>query len=218
MEDYKYKGKSLTGTIASDLILELFDKQTLVPTKKIEEEVKKNHRSRGGLDQTRPTNPIVANGLSRLRKQGKATNRQEHGARTGFWNINSAGIDADIPKKDKPKKGVLTVGEGSDTVYLYYFPTYRSYAKSKKQKSYPCKIGRTEAKDPVAYVMNQAGTALPERPILGLFMKTDDPVGLEARIHQALDSCDARMRAAPGEEWFFTNVEQVKTFYELIVN
>ena len=218
MEDYKYKGKSLTGIVASDLILELFDRQTAVPKKNIEEEVKRIHRSRGGLDQTRPTNPIVAHGLTRLKKQGKATNEKEYGAGLGFWNIDSAGVKAGVKKKrkDKSKKSVLTVGDGSSTVYLYYFQIYHTYAKEKKLKSYPCKIGRTDAKDPVAYIMNQAGTALPEKPTPGLFMKTDDPVGLEARIHRALDNVDLRMKSAPGDEWFYTNIEQVQEFYELV--
>ena len=205
------EGKSLTGTVAEPLILELFDGRTDVATKVIREEVTELHLSRGGLPETSPTAFPITTGLERLKKQGKANNPKR-----GFWNIDSTGIEADIAGKDKLKKGVLTVGEGSSTVYLYYFLTYRSYAESKKEKYYPCKIGRTNAKDPVAYIINQVGTTLPEKPIPGFLMKTNDPVGLEKRIHRALDNVDLRMKDAPGEEWFFTNTEQVKEFYELV--
>ena len=40
MEDYPYKNKSLTGKVASDLILELFDGQRGVPRRKINEKVR----------------------------------------------------------------------------------------------------------------------------------------------------------------------------------
>ena len=43
MEDYPYKGKSLTPKVARELILELFDKQTDVPTGKIRDTVTEHH-------------------------------------------------------------------------------------------------------------------------------------------------------------------------------
>ena len=208
MEEYEYKGKSLTGTITDPLILELFDGQTDAPTKDIREKVTELHLSRGGLPETSPKSQPVTVGLTRLKKQKKADNPKR-----GFWNIDSTGIKVDITGA-----GVLTVGAGSSTVYLYYFPTYRSYAESQGEDFYPCKIGRTDASDPIAYIINQAGTALPEKPEIGLLIHTDNPVGVEQGIHGLLDDDGLRKKDAPGQEWFVTNPDKVKRYYEHAIN
>ena len=83
MEDYLYKNKPLTGAVASELILEIFDGQTRVPTKEIRQKVTELHISRGGLPKPTDTTSSVTRGLTRLKKQGKAKNRKK-----GFWNIN----------------------------------------------------------------------------------------------------------------------------------
>ena len=214
MEDYPYKNKSLTGTVAEPLILELFDKQTDVPKNVIEEKVKELHLSRRGLPQTSETAYPIVNGLDRLKGKGQANN-----PRRGFWTINSTMIEvniADTPVSVNQQEDTLTVGEGKSCVYLYYFPTYRSYAESQGEDFYPCKIGRTDASDPSIYINNQAGTSLPESPVTGLIIQTDDPVGMEAWIHRILDNARLRKEDAPGAEWFVTNPEQVKNFFELL--
>ena len=85
------KGTCLTGRIAADLILELFDKQTDVPRRKINEKVAELHISRGG---SLPRNPdvTIGAGLDSLRQEDppKAYNQPE-----GVWHINSAGVDTD---------------------------------------------------------------------------------------------------------------------------
>ena len=120
----------------------------------------------------------------------------------------------DIAGKDESKTGVLELGTGKSVVYLYYYPTYRSYAILKKEDSYPCKIGRTNKSDPVTYIINQSSTALPEKPEIGLLIYTDNPVGVEQGIHGLLASAGLRKKDAPGQEWFITNPNQVKAFYE----
>ena len=209
MQDYPHKNKSLTGTIASDLILELFDGQTDVPYKEIKEKVTELHLSRGGLPQTSETTMPVRHGLNRLRKQDKAKN-----TKLGFWSINRAGGEANIPKADEPIEDTLVIGEGKSMVYLYYFPTYRSYAELKGKDSYPCKIGRTDGSTEVR-INSQVATALPEEPKIGLIIQTDNPVGVEKQIHDILDNAGLRKADAPGQEWFVTNPNQVKRFYEL---
>ena len=214
MEDYENKGKSLTGTVAVPLIFEFFDKQVDVPRRVIEEKVTEVHLSRGGRPQTSETAyPFVA-ALDKLKDKNQADNPKR-----GLWTINSAGIEGNIidaPVSVDQQEGVLTVGEGESSVYLYYFPTYRFYAESQDEDFYPCKIGRTDASDPAIYINNQASTSLPEQPEIGLIIKTDDPVGMEARMHRILDNARLRKEDAPGSEWFVTNPEQVKNFYELL--
>ena len=217
MEDYENKGKSLTGKVAEPLILELFDKQTNVPTKDIREKVTELHRSRGGLPPTSEKSFPVTAGLDNLKLLKKP--KQADNPDRGFWTINSAGIEVDIadtPVAVDQQEDTLTVGKGEGCVYLYYFPTYRSYAESQGEDSYPCKIGRTGGSDPNIYINNQAGTSLPEKPEVGLIIWTDNPVGMEKQIHDLLDNAGLRKKDAPGQEWFFTNPRQVKRFYELM--
>ena len=89
MEDYPYKNKSLTGKVASDLILELFDGQRGVPRRKINEKVRELHISRGGSLSRNP-DVTIGTGLDRLRGKDKAYNQPPR-----FWHINSAGVDTD---------------------------------------------------------------------------------------------------------------------------
>lgn len=209
MQDYPHKNKSLTGVVATPLILELFDGQTDVPYKEIKEKVTELHLSRGGLPQTSETTMPVRHGLNRLRRQDKAKN-----TKTGFWSINRAGGEADIAVVGEQKEDILMVGEGESKVYLYYFPTYRSYAELKREDFYPCKIGRTDGSTDVR-INSQVATALPEEPKIGLIIQTDNPVGVEKQIHDILDNAGRRKEDAPGQEWFVTNPNQVKRFYEL---
>ena len=194
------------------MILEIFNEQTDVPTSEIEEKVTALHINRDGLPQTAEKAFPVTNGLDRLKRQKQADNQKK-----GFWTINSAGVEAnipDIPEADEQKEDILTVGEGKSRVYLYYFPTYRSYAELKGKDSYPCKIGRTDGRTEVR-INSQVATALPEEPKRGLIIQTDNPVGVEKQIHDLLNNAGLRKEDAPGQEWFVTNPNQVKRFFEL---
>ena len=96
---------------------------------------------------------------------------------------------------------VEEIGSGSESVYLYYFPTYRRYAESLGNSRWPCNIGQTEGY--VAYrVYEQIGDQLPEKPQLALILRTDDCRWLEAKIHAALKRKGKQIEDAIGEEWF----------------
>ena len=99
MQDYKYAGKPLTGKVAADLILELFNGQTDVPRREIREKVTELHMSRDGLPESSPTAFPVTNGLDRLKYEGKAKNPTK-----GFWSINRDGF-----KEENLKAGDLKI-------------------------------------------------------------------------------------------------------------
>ena len=77
----------------------------------------------------------------------------------------------------------------------------------------PCKIGRTD-RDPVARVLAQAATALPERPHIALVIRTSFALAWEAALHGVLTLRGRRIEDAPGAEWFLTSPDEV---YELAV-
>ena len=107
---------------------------------------------------------------------------------------------------------VEELGRGSESVYLYYFPTYQRYAESLGVPHWPCNIGRT--KGYVAYrVRDQIGDQLPEKPQLALILRTDDCRWLEAKIHAALKRKGKQIEDAIGKEWFITAPSEVKSIY-----
>ena len=107
---------------------------------------------------------------------------------------------------------VEEIGSGSESVYLYYFPTYRRYAESLGAPQWPCNIGGTEGY--VAYrVYEQIGEQLPEKPQLALILRTDDYRWLEAKIHAVLKRKGKQIEDAIGEEWFMTAPSEVKSIY-----
>ena len=90
MQDYKHKNERLTGAIASDLILKLFDGRTEVPYREICQKVIEFHLSHEGLRPLFESSDPVLNGLDRLREEGKVYKGDN--PKRGFWDINSAGI------------------------------------------------------------------------------------------------------------------------------
>ena len=91
MQDYPHKNKPLTGSVASELILEIFDGLPRVPIKEIREKVTELHLIQGGLPKNTDTTLPVMHGLIRLREQGKAKNPKK-----GFWSINCARQDTTL--------------------------------------------------------------------------------------------------------------------------
>ena len=125
---------------------------------------------------------------------------------------------------------VKDIGSGNQSVYLYYFPTYRLnsiyYIKyvddSHETPIYKCNIGKTigDVKD---RVNNQIGQQLPEKPKIALIIRTDDCEALETKIHDKLKrkGCwlDPKSGAdVIGVEWFLTNPSQVEGIVKSIHN
>ena len=130
------------------------------------------------------------------------------------------GIEKVVERVDTSK--VRIIGRGDQSVYLYYFPTYRLnsiyYIKdiddSHETPIYPCNIGKTigNVKDRVS---GQIGQQLPEKPQIALVIRTDDCEALETEIHYELKrrGCwlDPKSGAdVVGVEWFLTNPTQVE--------
>lgn len=137
------------------------------------------------------------------------------------WHIDIASGRAKAPKvihnPDKVDASELEdpIGRGSESVYLYYFPTYRRYAESSGTPQWPCNIGGT--KGYVAYrIRDQIGDQLPEKPQLALIFRTDDWRTLEAKIHAALKRKGKQIEDAIGKEWFMTSPSEVLSIYHSI--
>ena len=120
-------------------------------------------------------------------------------------------IKEDVKNVDTSE--VKVIGGGSESVYLYYFPTYRLYAKLTGSTDWQCNIGRTigDVKDRVS---QQIGEQLPEKPEIALIIRTDDCEALEKKIHKKLKQ--ENLEDAVGTEWFLTNPAEVERIFKSI--
>jgi hypothetical protein len=229
MNDPGYQGLPLTPATAIRLILELFSGKT-AHRQDIVDQVVQLHRSRGG-DADASSNPTatIKKALSRLKEAGSASNPQ-----FGYWSLTGepGELDAVASAADSISESVVdedeelqesapqsaadkVMGVGKDSVYVYYYPTYRSSAETKGEKVWPCKVGMSE-RDPIVRILSQGATAMPEAPKVALIIKTDQAYPLEKALHYIL-VLRGKGAASPGTEWFITNPAEVEEIVRWII-
>ena len=205
---YKYFDKRLTPKMARELILDLCAGQTL-PKKDIVRKVDNTHVEHGGRTAETKVHPVT-NALNHLKKMSLADNVD-----TGIWRIDAEADDEAIDDvDDESNDGVRQIGSGNNSVYVYYYPTYKHHAELRGEETWPCKIGRSEYQNPIHRILEQAGTGMPEKPEIALVIQTNVPVEVEKAIHRLLDR--DHMSDASGTEWFITNPNRVEEIYEII--
>lgn len=203
IEDYKYVGIPLKRSIAQELILDLYaDKKKGIATSEIRKTVLDSHLKNGGEEPTSPLDNIIYSAMSSLRKNGYAEK-----VILGYWRF--------FYPEDTTTDETKVIGNGSSTVYVYYFPRDRDNAKSKKTSSWECKIGQTDD-DPDKRIQDQikkSPTALSEDPVKPLYIKTDQPKEVENAIHAILTAQGKDIKDAPGNEWFITSPDEIEDIY-----
>ncbi|MDE0554986.1 MAG: hypothetical protein OXI24_12255 [Candidatus Poribacteria bacterium] len=222
---YEHKGKHLTSEIAAEFIFTKYCGQD-ISTSVLSKELSQYHKDRGGLapssnlfnefDENEVCS-IVRSGLKILRDRGCAriiTLEHPHSIRNAVWSVHDIKDDSVYPK---------TIGEGTESVYLYYCPAYRERAESrvpvwKKYANvyYECNIGRS-VRTATSRVKEKI-KGLPETPILALTMKTDKSEVLEKIIHNFLIYDNRQCQDSQRTDWFYTNPEEVEGIFEYITN
>lgn len=227
--DYRFKDAPLSPAEVEFLALELFPGK-LVERQVMEEEVVRAHVSRGGKQPLPATvSRMARKALTRLKEKGLAENPV-----LGHWRfptsnpLSASTVSVTLDSAQPPTLDQETVvasetlpeavadrilGDGPAAVYLYYLPVYRLRAEEHGEKFWPCKIGRTD-RDPVARVLAQAATALPERPHIALVVRTPFALAWESALHGVLTLRGRRIEDVPGAEWFLTSPDEV---YELAI-
>lgn len=205
---YKHRGKPLNASITRELILELFSGQT-VELRIIKKEVLDVHLRRGGERFAVKYHPAYG-----VLKNMEMSGRVKKPERAFYQIISSQELQSDTIASIPDATRIL--GRGDSAVYLYYFPTYRHWAESQGESSWPCKIGKTEG-DTVERINIQVGTALPEEPEIALSIRTNQPSKLEETIHFILTERGKCKEDAPGTEWFVTSPGEVEDIYINII-
>lgn len=207
---YKYSGERLTPKMARELIIKFFKGQTVAKQEMIRR-VDQIHLEGGGELSENRVHPVT-NALNALKRK-KLANNPNPG--DGIWKINGATEDEEIDNRtNNSSDEVRRIGSGNNSVYVYYYRTYKHHAELRGEETWPCKIGRSEYQNPIHRILEQAGTGMPEKPEIALVIQTNVPVEVEKAIHKLLDR--DRMSDASGTEWFITNPSKVKELYEII--
>ena len=232
---YKYAGATLIPSIAEELILELFDGQT-VKRKVIVDTVVQLHCERGGLPPVSEGWQCIKASLRSLKKKGLVQS-----VHYGHWQIgktpeslggspqkqpgrvNTNPVDPPVVNPDDTDpiasgelSGVMTLGSGSSAVYVYYYPRDKKLAESERKSVWECKVGMTES-DVGDRVKAQRTTATYEEPEIGLKIRTDNPRCLEKAIHAILELKGRKINTSGGgNEWFLTSPNEVMVIQTLI--
>ncbi len=207
--EYTFKNQPLTPAICEPLITECFAGRK-VTRNAIVKEVTQMHLLRGGLESEAIDVPrTIKKALENLRKKQLATKHPSY----SYWIIypkeNTKTTQQHKNQNNLEKENInsnedtIVLGAGSGSVYLFYFPEYKKDSLEK----WKCKIGKTKgrAKD---RIFSEA-TRLPEKPIIPVEIRSDNPLLLEKTIHYILTYRNQKdNNSGGGKEWFITNPKE----------
>src|SRR6266853_1107294 len=170
----------LMASVARRIMEELFQKRAQWRRAELAAEVERIHLERGGTKGKQDAQRIVKKALAALEEDGKVESPAY-----GQWRWKASGsLPSNLPSHDgvvldnlpiptdEDKEEEITperqIGEGPESVYLYYNPNDRKLAGLEGRDFWECKIGRTAAADaPVRIISQGAKTALSRIPVVG---------------------------------------------------
>ena len=213
LSEYKYAGIELTPNIFAELLILLFDGKQFKRTTAIEV-VTKRHYDGGGILSKKEYVSVFKKACQNLSSSGLSN------IGYGTWRLNYEIPDVEVIKEEVRDTveyaADKTIGSGDNSVYVYYYDTYKKYAETCGYSIWECKIGRTD-KDPLQRIFGQAGTCYPELPHIALIIKCSNSLQLESALHNILKLRNRWIENAPGTEWFLTSPAEVESLYHVIV-
>ncbi len=159
--------------------------------------------------------PNVKKALRSLANDGKIES-----PRVGWWRIANPDLpqpvqfDAGEPQSEpeeaepQPEQRIVInreIGDGPESVYVYYHEAYAELAQLKGASEWECKVGWTVGEPDSRVIGQGALTAFPAPPIMGLVIRTENGRALERAIHTALTLAGRRVERNGGTEWFITS-------------
>ena len=210
--EYQHAGKHLNKPIIRDLIPLVYPGDGYFTVKKFLRMIEEYHKENGGEGwgvkwQTGPIRYVLEeyveqHGWKRV-KEGKAFS----------YGLPKKSTEPITPK-DYPVR--LTLGSGTGSVYLYYYPRDKESANSKRESLWECNIGRTK-RSPSKRVREQKDKFDHQNPEIGLEIKTNNPRALEKAIHAILELKGQRVETSGGgSEWFLTSPTEVAGIYTIL--
>jgi T5orf172 domain len=154
-----------------------------------------------------------------------------HSPRTGWYEVTAAnstagaedghtGEELSITDEQPPiepdtrkLKIEREIGEGPESVYVYFHDVYFELAQRRGTSTWECKVGWTIGDPDVRIVGQGALTCFPRCPVIGLVIRTHDGRNLERLLHAALSYAGMRIKNGAGSEWFSTSPAMVEQWF-----
>ena len=124
-------------------------------------------------------------------------------------------VEEDSSRSTRSFEVEKTLGDGTGSVYVYYYDAYRQLAALNGSDVWPCKVGMSNG-NAISRIIDQAGTAYPEIPRIALLINCDSARDMETAMHSILKLRGRWMEDAPGSEWFLTNPNEVESLFHAI--
>lgn len=218
------RGIPLMPSVARQIMEELFQKQQQWRRGALIREVQRLHEARGGARGKQNPVSTIKKALHDLSDDGRV-----HNVGYGHWRWASPersqpppdDVDSVSPEtvdaSDADDDAISVekeIGEGLESVYVYFNPNDRELATLKNRAAWECKVGRTGVSEAIPRIVSQGGTtALSHVPVIGLVIRTQDSAALEKALHASLRLAEAEVEGSPGTEWFMTSPSQIETWY-----
>lgn len=193
----------MTPAVVADLILEIEEPGGTLSRQQVVEGVTAEHENRGGLPARGNATLTVKKALGNLLEAGRVESPAY-----GYWRIVPSLDPTDV---EEP----VNLGEGKESVYVYYFPAYRDQAAFLGRKEWPMKVGMTTG-EPAFRIKEQSGTSMPESPVVGMIYRTPNASNSERMLHSTLKERDRYISGAPGKEWFMTSLDEIRSILDFV--
>lgn len=212
--EYQYYGLELTPAIFRELLIQFFDGKQFARQNAIDE-ITTYHVQNGGILKKTSYISVFKKASQNLREMGMKS------IGYGIWRLAYEKKEITILEYDKKQKEISIsadkeIGEGKQSIYVYFYNGYKKLAEIQGKNVWECKIGRTDV-DSISRVFGQAGTCYPELPHIAIIFYCDDSMLLEKAFHTVLKVKNRWISTAPGTEWFMTSPEEIEKIYYAIV-
>lgn len=219
-------GIPLQPVHARKLILRLLGHRDVWHRSDLAKRLAEDHLAAGNELGTQDPLAVTKKALSYLQEAGQVQSRGK-----GLWSLAPAD-DAERQVDQQPAEtldqaptdesikqltdeGCVVLGNGAESVYLYYFANDKTAARAEGRTTWDCKIGFATG-DVKDRVFSQTGTGRSRRPVIAVVIRTDYPMYLEKVIHNCLKMADRHIegeRKMTGAEWFDTTPEQLISWW-----
>lgn len=220
-ETYPYADLPLTPKVIAELAPTVMPKP-MFRRSELVAAVQEYHRTNGGIDGNADPTAAAKKALSNMARDGLIEATRAY----GIWRwlvvpepLAEASIELgpeDDSEELKVSADAIVEGEGSGSVYAYYFPCYKELADLKGDERWPIKIGMTSLGRASIRISDQQGTVMPEEPVVAYIRRTDTPLKLERLMQSVLFYRGQQIEDAPGTEWFRTNPSEVRAIVDWI--
>jgi len=208
--EYPHVGKHLNKPIIRDILPSVYPGEGYFTVNEFRDMIVKYHKEKGGeswiaVEKDAPIRRVLQEYVEKhgwtCKKKGKAFS----------W-----GLPKKSPELPKDSDVSLTLGSGTGSVYLYYYPRDKESANSKRESVWECNIGRTK-RSISKRVGEQKEKFDHQSPEIGLEIKTNNPRALEKAIHAILELKGQQVETSgKGSEWFLTSPTEVAGIYTIL--